>query len=471
MVARDDRERLAHAVVAMIEAGVDGDFAAFDALAIEVFSYQYAHNEPYRAFCDAAGKTPASAESWRDIPAYPTEAFKRDIVTSFPLSEAVMANITSGTTSPNQRGQIFRDEVGRRLILSANAVMTGSYLFPDREKTGRLRLLLLTPGPDLAPTMGMAIGMDETRKRFGTEDSAFLVGRAGVDVKRMIAMLRQSESDGTPVAMVGATSAFVYFMQVCLRKRIRFCLPPGSRLCDGGGYRGRFGEMTREDFYAMAFETFGIEEAWCINTLGMAESATNYFDDTLRNAVLGRSGKRHKPAPPWTRVIAIDPATGDPLPHGELGLLCHYDLANLPTVIAVQTDNLGWTDERGGFEIVGRARVVNERAELAVSDRSVGPLGDTGTFRLLEAYVNFSIKFKSMLVSSRSPKTDYLELRREQGDEDVTLSCPAVVEELVAGAEDAEARERGEAALEAFQRAAEARREDAAAASPPAPDA
>ncbi|MBC7266969.1 MAG: hypothetical protein H5T75_08385 [Coriobacteriia bacterium] len=53
----------------------------------------------------------------------------------------------------------------------------------------------------------------------------------------------------------------------------------------------------------------------------------------------------------------------------------------------------------------------------------------------------------------------------------MTLSCPAVVEELVAGAEDAEARERGEAALEAFQRAAEVGREDASAASLPAHDA
>ncbi|MCL4079179.1 acyl-protein synthetase [Coriobacteriia bacterium Es71-Z0120] len=466
----DERQRLAGAVHAMIDAGVDGDPAAFEALALDVFAYQYEHNGPYRAFCDALGATPKSVGDWQEIPAYPTESFKRDIVTSFPLAEAVMANITSGTTSPNQRGQIFRDEIGRGLILKANAVMTGSYLFPDLERTGRLRLLLLTPGPDLAPTMGMAIGMDETRKRFGTDDSAFLVGRTGVDVKRTVRMLRQSETDGTPVTMVGATSAFVYFMHTCRRKRMRFCLPAGSRVCDGGGYRGRFGEVTREDFYDMVFETFGVERSWCINTLGMAESATNYFDDTLRNTVMGLSGERHKPAPPWTRVVAVDPAKGDPLPPGEMGLLCHYDLANLPTVIGVQTDNLGWTDERGGFEIAGRARVVSGRAELEPGDRPVGPMGDTGTFRLLEAYVNFSIAFKSMLISSSSPKADYLELRRELGDDDVTLSCPTVVEDLVAGAEDAGARARGEAALSAFQRIAAAEGDAAAPGSPRVPD-
>ncbi|MCX8007826.1 MAG: acyl-protein synthetase [Coriobacteriia bacterium] len=456
----DERELLARSVSALIEGGPDGDAAAFDDLAMRVFAYQYEHNEPYRSFCDAAGASPETVGDWRDIPPYPTEAFKKEIVTSFPLSEAVMANITSGTTSPNQRGQIFRDDTGRRLILAANATMTRSYLFPDHERTGPLRLLLLTPGPDLAPTMGMAIGMEETRKRFGSADSAFLVGRTGVDVRRMVAMLRESEADGTPVAMIGATSAFVYFMKSCDKKGISFRLPPGSRLCDGGGYRGRFGEVSRADFYRMVEQTFGIPTAWCINTLGMAESATNYFDGTLRNAVLGRCGERHKPVPPWTRVVSVDPSTGRVLPSGEIGLLCFYDLANLPTVLAVQTDNLGWTDDRGGFEIIGRARVADGRVTLEPSSRSVGPLGDSKTFQLLEAYVNFSIKFKSMLVSSGSQKADYLEARREAGETDATLSCPTVVEELVAGAEDAEARARGEAALDAFQRLAADRAHD-----------
>ncbi len=299
----------------------------------------------------------------------------------------------------------------------------------------------------------MAIGMDETRKRFGTPDSAFLVGRTGVDVSRMVRMLKESEADGSPVAMVGATSAFVYFMQACRRKRLRFCLPPGSRVCDGGGYRGRFGEVTRQDFYEMVADVFGVSERWCINTLGMAESATNYFDDTLRNAVLGREGDRHKPVPPWARVVAVDPETGEHLPAGATGLLCFYDLANLPTVLGVQTDNLGWTDERGGFEIIGRAHVENGRVTLQPSTRTVGPLGDSKTFQLLEAYVKFSIKFKSMLLTDRSEKADYLASRRESGDQDATLSCPTVVEELVAGADDPEARKRALEALSAMERA------------------
>jgi hypothetical protein len=243
-----DARDLAHEILAAVEAGPDGDRDAFGRLAPLVFAYQYANNAPYREFCDAAGVTPADAPGWHDIPAYPTDAFKAEIVTSFAFEDAVMAQLTSGTTAANQRGRIFRDETGRKLVFTANRVMTGAYLFPDLAEGGRTRILILAPSPDMAPSMGMAIGMDQTRRHFGTEDSAFLMRRSGIDVKALVSALRAAESSSEPVAMIGATSAYVYFLQACERKGWTFTLPPGSRLGDGGGYRGRFGDVTRDDY-------------------------------------------------------------------------------------------------------------------------------------------------------------------------------------------------------------------------------
>ncbi|MDI3281132.1 MAG: acyl-protein synthetase [Bacillota bacterium] len=340
------REALADKVLAMIEAGPEGDPAAFDEMALEIFAYQYACNQPYRRFCDAKGVTPENITHWSEIPALPTEAFKKEMIASFPMEEAVMALLTSGTTSPNQRGRIFRDETGRKLVLTANRVMTGAYLFPDFASGQRCRLLILAPGPDLAPSMGMAVGMEQTRLHFGTPESRFLLGRTGIDVRGLVAALREAEETGEPVALIGATSAFVYFFRACQKKGLTFRLPPGSRICDGGGYRGRFGEMTREDYYALAEEIFGVPATHCVNTLGMGESATNYFDNSLREFFLGRSGvPRRKVPPPWTRVAAVSVEDLTPFPPGRVGLLRHYDLANLPTAVAVQTDNLGYTDE------------------------------------------------------------------------------------------------------------------------------
>ena len=399
-----ERERLAERIRAMFAAGVEGDRAPFEQLSLDIFGYQYHANAPYRAFCDASGKNPGNVDQWRDIPAFPNESFKTELVTSFPFDEAVMANLTSGTTAI-VRGQIFRDEIGRELVLDANRLMTGAYLFPDFADGQRCRVLILAPSPEMAPSMGMATGMDETRKMFGTPDSRFLLSHSGIDVGALVQALTESETSGVPVAMIGSTSAFVFFFNACRKRGVRFHLPAGSRIGDGGGYRGRFGEMTQEDYLRLAYEVLGIPASHCVNVLGMAESATGFFDDTLRRATKGHApGKRMRPNPPWVRTVAVSRTDLQPLPPGEVGLLRHYDAANLPTVLAVQTDNLGFTDEAGNFQIVGRAqRDAAGKVSQLPSERVVGPMGDKRIFRVLEAYVNFSIRFKAGLLKPRTP--------------------------------------------------------------------
>jgi len=297
-------EKIAARVREVIEAGPSGPRDVFDTLALELFAYQYEHNEPYRSYCEAAGVSPTKISSWLEIPAYPTQAFKDEIVTSFSMDKAVMAQLTSGSTSANQRGRIFRDALGQELIFAANRVMTGAYVFPDLESGRRCRVLILAPSPQMAPSMGMAIGMEQTRLHFGSPESAFLLGKSGIDVAALVANLRDAESTGEPVAIIGATSAFVYFLKACERKGMTFELPAGSRLVDGGGYRGRFGELTRQDYYDLAARHLGVPAGYCVNTLGMAESATNYFDGCLRDEVMGAAAHAEK------ADAAVDPGAG-----------------------------------------------------------------------------------------------------------------------------------------------------------------
>ena len=397
------RAALAGRIHALLDAGVDGNAGPFDALALDIFAYQYACNIPYRNYCDALGRTPGNVDSWHDIPAFPSESFKTELVTSFPFDQAVMAQLTGGTTAI-KRGQIFRDDIGRELVLKANRIMTAACLFPDFATGQRCRVLILAPSPEMAPSMGMAIGMEETRRHFGTPDSRFLLSHSGIDVAALVAALSESEASGVPVAMIGSTSAFVFFFNACRARGVSFHLPAGSRIGDGGGYRGRFGEMTQEDYLRLAWEVLGIPFSHCVNVLGMAESATNFFDDTLRCAIAGEPQRRMRRCPPWTRTVAVSIDTLTELPPGEVGLLRHYDVVNLPTVLAVQTDNLGYTDGEGSFQIVGRAqRDAQGKVSLLPSERTVGPMGDKRIFRMLEAYVNFSIRFKAGRLKARTP--------------------------------------------------------------------
>ena len=423
------RDGLVERIKAMVAGGVDGDSAPFDALALDLFVWQYGANAPYREFCQKRGVTPEKVTRWQDIPAFPTDAFKTAIVTSFPFENAVMAQLTSGTTA-NQRGQIFRDAIGRELVLSANRTMTAAWLFPDFAQGQRCRILILAPSPEMAPSMGMAIGMEETRKAFGSPESRFLLDWSGLDIQALIDAFAEAERTGVPLAMIGSTSAFVFLFNSCKARGLKFQLPAGSRIGDGGGYRGKFGELTQEDFWALADDVLGIPASHCVNVLGMAESATNYFDNTLRRAYLAKNPtSRRRVCPPWARTVAVDRKSLDVLPAGEIGLLRHYDLINVPTVLAVQTDNLGFVDADGSFQIVGRAKVENGEVSALPSERVVGPMGDKRIFRFLESYVNFSIRFKMGLV--RKP----VQAPRDAQTPMVPPVCPCdeISEEMLTG--------------------------------------
>ena len=57
--------------------------------------------------------------------------------------------------------------------------------------------------------------------------------------------------------------------------------------------------------------------------------------------------------PPWLKVRALDPGSLAPLPEGETGVLCFFDLANLGSVGHVLTEDLGSVDA-GGVRLSGR---------------------------------------------------------------------------------------------------------------------
>ncbi|ACH38183.1 acyl-protein synthetase [Citrifermentans bemidjiense Bem] len=445
---------LTEEILAIIEAGVDADLSdeRFNDYCMKLFTLQYETNAIFREFCDVKKVRPGDITRWQDVPMVYNDVFKTHLVASFPLEQSVMACLTGGTTSLTQRGRIFRDEDGKKLVFGANKMMTNSYLFPDFEEGKRCRILILAPSPEMAPSMGMAIGMDQTRKAFGTPDSMFLLGKSGIDIKNLLKALRESEASGVPVALIGATAAYVYFFQACRRRKISFKLPAGSRVCDGGGYRGRFGVVTRDDYYDMVQEILDVPRTHCVNVLGEAETATNLFDDALRRHVKGLPEKKlARPVPPWSRVLAMNIDDLSPLPDGEVGLLAHWDLANVPTVLAVITDNLGYTTDNGkSCEMVGRAKIENGKVSpLPDEERTMGPMGDSAIFRMLETYTNFSIDLKMRL--AKDPKVAPSPREEIEARPGSVASCPQVVDEILVSQADKEAAEQRDLALGTFK--------------------
>src|SRR5205823_1296083 len=110
------------------------------------------------------------------------------------------------------------------------------------------------------------------------------------------------------------------------------------------------------------------EDDHLVNMYGMTEHSTQFLDAVLRNRVRGHQAPRYKTVPPWTRSLVLDPDTLEPLRRGELGPLCHYDLANRASVLAVLSEDIGY-EVGEGFELVGRAQGTEARGcSIAVDE-------------------------------------------------------------------------------------------------------
>ena len=80
----------------------------FDRLACELFAFQFERCAPYGRFCARRGRTPATVQSWRDVPPVPSGAFKELALRSFAPEATVHVFRTSGTSAA-RRGQLYLD--------------------------------------------------------------------------------------------------------------------------------------------------------------------------------------------------------------------------------------------------------------------------------------------------------------------------------------------------------------------------
>jgi hypothetical protein len=74
------------------------------------------------------------------------------------------------------------------------------------------------------------------------------------------------------------------------------------------------------------------------------------------------------------RSVAADPETLEPLPPGETGVLRYLDLANLDSVMALQTSDLGAVTH-AGIEIFGRAPGATVRGCSIATDELLEAIG------------------------------------------------------------------------------------------------
>jgi len=340
---------------------------AFDDLSLELFQYQFARNLPYQAYCRSQGIGIGDVRRWQDIPAVPVQAFKSAELATFPIGQAAAVFESSGTTQKTPSRHYLRTLVYYEASLKTSFEnwvlnMTGSGPKNDQvAPLGQTPFLILTSPPSEVPHSSLSWMMDVVKRRWGAQGSQYFVRQGRLDELWLATMIAKMQASGTSAILLGTTIAYQALFEYCRKAGRRFVLPIGSRLMDTGGMKTHKRETSRPDFVRQAGEFLGIPEDHCINEYGMCEMSSQFY---------GKGSSTHLEGPAWVRTLVINPSTGREAVEGEIGLLRHFDLANVDSVMAIQTEDIGMKPSPGlrpptpsggrgaggeGFILIGRA--------------------------------------------------------------------------------------------------------------------
>lgn len=306
---------------------------AFEARALEAFRLQFDANRPYHRYCRAIGRTPDDVMTWRDIPPVPTAAFRAvELIVGDP-ADAELRFRTSGTTAgPAARGThlVRRAETYRSALIGPfrHAVLGGRR---------RARILVLHFPFESSRDSSLAWMLDAVLEHFGAPGSGRLeaAGGAAEAARRMPAGLEALEAAASadePLVVLGTTLALADWHERLSAAGVRVDLPRGSRVMDTGGAKGREG-LERDVGIGALLDHLGLPEHAAVNEFGMTELLSQRYAGGL-----GRLALR---GPPWLRTRVLDPVSLEERPEGDEGILCHYDLANVGSVVAVLTEDRG----------------------------------------------------------------------------------------------------------------------------------
>ena len=327
----------------------------FSELALELFALQFKCNFAYRKICEARKLTPQVVERWTQIPAVPTGAFKELELTSILPEERTAVFHSSGTTEQKPSRHFHNAE--SLAVYEASLWKWFELHFGDKSE-----LLFLTPSPKSAPHSSLVHMFETVRQKSGLPESVFAGnisadGAWMLDFAATIQRLKSACDSGEPLTLLGTAFSFVHLVDYLAENKLRFQLPAGSRVMETGGYKNRSRVLPKTELHALITEHLGVPRENIICEYGMSELSSQAYDLEVGSR---RPEVRSFRFPPWARVQIVSPETGRETAERETGLIRVFDLANVFSVAAIQTEDLGV--RRGdGFELIGRAQLAEPR--------------------------------------------------------------------------------------------------------------
>lgn len=299
--------------------------ADFQQVSLDVFRFQYAHNEVYRRFCNYLKVREDEVNSLEEIPFLPIQFFKTHRVLS-SREKIETTFLSSGTTGMSQSKHFVTD-----LSLYEKSFEQGFRQFYGKAKD----LVVLALLPSYLERKGssliyMAQALIEKSQH---KESGFYLDNLEVLAKK----LKQLDAAGERVLLIG-----VSFALLALVEKFNFNLK-NTIVMETGGMKGRRKEMIRAELHAVLSKGFGVSKVH--SEYGMTELLSQAYSDG--------GGVFH--CPKQMKIMIRD--SEDALrimPFHKNGGVNVIDLANLNSCAFIATQDLGRQISENSYEILGR---------------------------------------------------------------------------------------------------------------------
>jgi hypothetical protein len=347
-------------IIATFRCDPAADISQFEQFALELFALQFRHNVAYRRVCEARGARPGKVTHWTAIPGAPTSAFKAFDLSCLSVPERTTVFNSSGTTVGRPSRHFHSADSLALYEASSLAWFEMNFQSAIRDS----QLAILTPSPAETPRSSLVHMFNTIRRRVGSGASAFL-GRAVEDgtwtlnPEEVVEALLKAGDSKLPLLLLGTAFSYVHLLDYLAQSELCLALPPGSCALETGGYKGRSRSLPKTALHALISQRLGIPASRIVCEYGMSELSSQAYDVRLGESTQENSSRVFR-FPPWARAQVISPESGREVGEGQTGLIRVLDLANVFSVMAVQTEDLGI--RRGdGFDLVGRAASAEPR--------------------------------------------------------------------------------------------------------------
>lgn len=298
--------------------------AGFDALALEVFRFQYANNNVYHAFADAVGCRPNMVDCIEKIPFLPVRFFKSHRVVTTQFEPQIIFE-SSGTTGMVNSHHYVKDlALYEESFLRAFGHFYGSV--SDWCILGLLPSYLERKNSSLVYMVEKLIGLSQHAM------SGFYLN----EYEQLITLLAELEKRKQKTLLIGVT-----FALLDLAEKISMPLQY-TVIMETGGMKGRRREMIRNEVHDQLKKAFSAEVIH--SEYGMTELLSQAYSkgDGIFNC------------PPWMKIILRDDEDPFLLKRQGSGTINVIDLANIWTCSFIATDDAGRIRPDDSFEVLGR---------------------------------------------------------------------------------------------------------------------